>query len=197
MKDVDNEVLLTVSDVIEYQFCPRFIYFMHCLDIPQHAENKSKVVKGKEVHEERKLRNRDYVRKKLHCIQKDSEVLLVSKKHHVKGIVDEVLFLEDGTAAPLEYKFAEDKGEIFSTYRYQLALQALLIRENYDRKVEKGYICYTRSNYQVKEVDITSSDTKKATEAIKEILTIIKQGTYPDATHDDRCTDCCYRNICV
>jgi CRISPR-associated exonuclease Cas4 len=194
---IGNEVLITVSDVMEYRFCPRFVYFMHCLNIPQHAENSFKVVKGKEVHEKRELTNRDYVRKKLQCTRKDSEVLLVSKKHHIKGIVDEVLFLEDGTAAPLEYKFAEDKGEMFSTYRYQLALQALLIRENYERKVEKGYICYTRSNYQVKEVDISSSDIKKATEAIKEILKLIKKGTYPDATYDDKCTDCCYRNICV
>jgi CRISPR-associated exonuclease Cas4 len=193
----DYEVLITVSDVMEYSFCPRFVYFMHCLNISQHAENRFKVVKGREVHAERKNTNRDHVRKKLHCILKDPEVLLVSKKHHIKGIVDEVLFLEDGTAAPLEYKFAQYRNEIFLTHINQLALQAILIEENYGRKVKKGYICYIRSKNLVKEVKLHKADLSKAKKSITEILEIIKKGTYPAATHDDKCTDCCYRNICV
>ncbi|MDN5309850.1 MAG: CRISPR-associated exonuclease Cas4 [Thermotogaceae bacterium] len=200
MNESTNETstIITISDVLEYMFCPRFIYFMHCLDIPQHEEKRFKVLKGREVHEERRLTNRDYVRKKLHCIQKDSEVYLVSKANHIKGIVDEVLFLEDGTAAPLEYKFAEYKDKIFSTYKYQLVLQALLIIENYSKEVNRGYICYTRSNSLVKEIEITSSDIKKAIQIIEDILEIIDKGKYPKATRSgNKCIDCCYRNICV
>ena len=88
----ENSTIITISDVLEYQFCPRFIYFMHCLDIPQHEEKRFKVLKGREVHEERKLTNKEYVRKKLHCVQKESEVYLVSKTHHIKGIVDKCFF---------------------------------------------------------------------------------------------------------
>ena len=29
----DSETIITISDVLEYLFCPRFIYYMHCLDI--------------------------------------------------------------------------------------------------------------------------------------------------------------------
>jgi CRISPR-associated exonuclease Cas4 len=53
----ENSAIITISDVLEYQFCPRFIYFMRCLDIPQHEEKRFKVLKGREVHEERKLTN--------------------------------------------------------------------------------------------------------------------------------------------
>jgi len=194
----EDSTIITISDVLEYQFCPRFIYFMHCLDIPQHEEKRFKVLKGREVHEERKLTNKEYVRKKLHCVQKDSEVYLVSKTHHIKGIVDEVLFLEDGTAAPLEYKFAEYKEKLFSTYKYQMVLQGLLIKENYGKEVNRGYICYTRSNSLVKEMDISPADFNKAIETIAAILEIIDKGKYPKATRSgNKCIDCCYRNICV
>ncbi|MDW7732694.1 MAG: CRISPR-associated protein Cas4 [Methanolobus sp.] len=193
-----SSTIVTISDVLEYLFCPRFIYFMYCLDIPQHQEKRFKVVKGRDIHKQRQMTNREYVRKKLNCIRKKSEVYVVSKSHHIKGIIDEVLFLDDGTAAPLEYKFAEYKNKIFSTYKYQLVLQALLIKENYNIEVEKGYICYTRSNNMVKELIFKSSDFQKADEIISDIVEIVDKGKYPAASKStNKCIDCCYRNICV
>ncbi|MDI9395604.1 MAG: CRISPR-associated protein Cas4 [Euryarchaeota archaeon] len=134
----------------------------------------------------------------LNCKRKESEVFLVSKQHHIKGIIDEVLFFEDGTAAPLEYKFAEYKDKIFKTYKFQLVLQALLIRENYSIDVNRAYLCFTRSNNLVKEMEITSSDFKKAEKIIEEVLDIVQKGLYPKTPRSYRkCLDCCYRNICV
>jgi CRISPR-associated exonuclease Cas4 len=52
-------------------------------------------------------------------------VFIASKDNHIKGIVDEILFLEDGTAAPFEYKYAEYKDK---TYKYQLVLHSMMIR---------------------------------------------------------------------
>ena len=194
----DSTTIIRISDVLEYLFCPRFIYYMYCLDIPQYEEKRFKVIKGREVHERRKFTNRDYVRKKLNCKRKESEVFLASKQHHIKGIIDEVLFLEDGTAAPLEYKFAEYKDKIFKTYKFQLVLQALLIRENYSIEVNRAYLCFTRSNSLVKEIEITSSDFKKAEKIIEEILDIVQKGLYPKTSRSSsKCVDCCYRNICV
>jgi CRISPR-associated exonuclease Cas4 len=194
----ETETMITISDVLEYLFCPRFIYFMYCLDIPQHEEKRFKVLKGREVHEIRRLTNTEYARKKLNCTRKERDVFIASKENRIKGIVDEVLFLEDGTAAPLEYKFAEYKDKIFRTYKYQLILQALLIKENYRIDVKRGYICYTRSNSLVKQIDFKSSDFKKAVDIIESIIDIIEKGVYPKTTRSSmKCIDCCYRNICV
>jgi CRISPR-associated exonuclease Cas4 len=171
---------------------------MYCLDIPQHEEKRFKVLKGREVHKTRELTNRDYLRKSLDCIRKESSVFIASKERHIKGIVDEVLFLGDGTAAPLEYKFAEYKEKIFKTYKFQLVLQALMIRENYKIEVNRAYICFTRSNSLVKEIEINSSDFKKADKIIQEILDIVQKGLYPKTSKSSsKCVDCCYRNICV
>ncbi|MBE0524903.1 MAG: CRISPR-associated protein Cas4 [Methanosarcinales archaeon] len=194
----DRETIITISDVLEYLFCPRFIYYMYCLDIPQHEEQRFKVLKGREVHETRRMTNQEYVRKKLYCIRKERSVFIASRENHIKGIVDEVLFLEDGTAAPLEYKYAEFKDKVFKTYKFQLVLHGLMIKENYNIEVNRGYICYIRSNNLVKQIDFTPSDFMKGVEIVESVIDIIDKGEYPKTSRNLRkCIDCCYRNICV
>ena len=117
---IQEEIFITPSDVIEYLFCPRFIYYMRCLDIPQHEDKRYKVMKGREVHEEKAKINREYLRKKLGCVAKDISVYLTSSVLHLKGEVDEVLSSSDGTLAPLDYKFAEYKDWVFQTQNINL-----------------------------------------------------------------------------
>lgn len=194
----ETATIITITDVLEYSFCPRFIFYMHCLCIPQHEEQVYKVLRGRKVHNEKMKINTDYLRKKLHVIGKELNVFLTSRDHHIKGIVDEVLFLEDNMAAPFEYKFAEFKERIFQTYKNQLALQAIMIHENYHKKVNRGYICFTRSNNHVEEVRFTDKDFSQALSIVNDILEIIEKGYYPSKGNSkNKCIDCCYRTICV
>lgn len=195
---MDNEIFIVVSDVIEYNFCPRFIYFMYCLDIPQHEEKRYKVRKGREIHKIREKTNKEYLRRKLNVMRKEADVLLASRKNHYKGLIDEILFLDDGTAAPMDYKFAEYREKTFRTHRYQSVLYGELIRENYNIDVQRGYVCYTRNNNRVKEIIFRDRDLKKALDMVDDILRIIQTGFYPKKTkYSMKCVDCCYRNICV
>lgn len=195
---VHEDIFITPSDVIEYLYCPRFIYYMYCLNIPQHEDVRYKVLKGREVHEERAKINKEYLRKKLGCVAKDISVYLTSPGLNLKGEVDEVLSLEDGTLAPLDYKFAEYKDWVFQTHKYQSALYALLIMENYRCDVNRGYICYVRSKNFIKEIIFSSSDFERAKNLVKEILEIISKGYYPKKRRPQTyCIDCCYKNICV
>lgn len=194
----NEEIFITPSDVIEYLYCPRFIYFMNCLNIPQHEDARYKVMKGRELHDEKSKINRDYLRKKLGCVAKDVSVYLTSSALHLKGEVDEVLFFQDGTLAPLDYKFAEYKDWVFQTHKYQSALYALLIMENYGKEVNRGYICYIRSKNYIKEIPFSTGDFEKAKYFIKEILNIISKGYYPKKRSSRaHCIDCCYKNICA
>jgi len=197
-KIVQEDIFITPSDVIEYLFCPRFIYYMRCLNIPQHEGERYKVMKGREVHDEKAKINREYLRKKLGCVEKDVSVYLTSPTLHLRGEVDEVLSFSDGTLAPLDYKFAEYKDWVFQTHKYQSALYALLIMENYGKDVNRGYVCYIRSNNFLKEIQFYSDEFEKAKTLVEEILRIISKGYYPKkASSSAYCIDCCYKNICV
>lgn len=196
--EAEREIFVTVSDALEYLFCPRFIFFERCLGIAQREERRFKVQKGRELHESREKVNRDYVRMRLDCVRKEISVYLTSHKYHFKGEVDEVLFLGDGTAAPLDYKYAEYKDTVYRTHKYQAALYGLLIMEHFGVEVKKGFVCYTRSNNQVVEIDFREKDYEKARQIVREILEIIQRGYYPEGTKQKaRCVDCTYKNICV
>lgn len=188
---------ITTSLLMEYVFCPRFTYFEYVLDIPQQEGKRFKVEKGRTVHEKVRKQNPDYLRKKLGVKEKISDVYLTSSETGIRGIVDEVLFLKDGNAAPLDYKFAEYKERIFKTYRNQLVFYARLIQDNYDLPVQKGFIVYTRSKNKLVEIEIAEKHYKELDRIISHLKNIIYGCKYPKPTTvKRRCRDCCYKNIC-
>ena len=193
-----EEVFVTPSEIIEYLYCPRFVFFMSCLNIPQHEDQRYKVQKGRDVHDEKSKINKEYLRKKLGCVDKEISVYLASSTLRLRGEVDEVLHLSDGTLAPLDYKFAEYKDWVFKTHTYQSVLYALLIRENYGKEVNRGYVCYVRSRNLIKEIPFCSADFERGRKLLREVLEIVGRGYYPrKASSLAHCIDCCYKNICV
>lgn len=190
-------VYITPSEIIEYLYCPRFIYFMNCLEIEQHEEQRYKVLKGRKIHEERRVTNIDYLRKTLGCIGKELDVYMSSNNYHLRGKVDEVLHLADGTLAPLDYKYAEYRDTTYRTHKYQSALYAILIKETYHKEVVRGFICYVRSGNKIKEIYYRENDFVKAQGVVSEMLKIMQTGYFPRGTnYRVKCVDCCYRNIC-
>ncbi len=181
---------------MQYLFCPRFIYFENVLDIPENQGTRFKVEKGREIHTKIRKTNPDYLRKKLGVVQTKSDVYL-SSNIGICGIIDEVLFLDDGCAAPLDYKYAKFKGRIFETYHFQLVFYGKLIIDNYDISVHKGYIVYTRSKNKLIQINLTKADFEKLNDTIEKVCLIIENGTYPKSTkYKKKCFDCCYKNIC-
>ena len=196
--DTETTPMITPSEVIEYLYCPRFIYFMHCLIIPQHEEKRYKVIVGREIHKKKEEENRKYLRKKLGCVKKEISVYLASKHLGIRGVIDEVMFLSDGTLSPLDYKYAEYSENTFNTYKVQSTLYAMLIRDNYNKEVKKGYLCYARSNFKLKEIVYTDNDYSFAKKKINEVFDVIIKGVFPKKTGvSSRCFDCCYKNVCV
>ena len=93
--------------------------------------------------------------------EKRIDMSLVSPRHHLRGRLDEVLFFADGTAGPLDYKFAKDPGRVYATLRLQSAIYALLIREHFGLPVRRGYLVYTRSQNRVVEITYQPDDFQR------------------------------------
>lgn len=189
-------ISLTPSHIIEYLYCPRFTYFEYVLGIPQHEDKSFKVIKGREVHDQKLERNKNYLRKKIGAVNKHLDQYLTNS--YLRGRVDEVLELADGTMAPLDYKFAEYKGRLFETYTIQQYCYACLIEENFSRPVNKGFIVYIRSKHHLLELPVTTKDKDGVKQCAEAINQIIDRNFYPRATkYKKRCVDCTYRNICI
>lgn len=192
----ENTFSITTSQLLEYLFCPRFTYFEYVLGIAQNEETRFKVQKGREIHENFRKLNPQYLRKKIGVIKKESDVYLFGPPG-IRGIVDEILYLNDGTAAPLDYKYAEYKNKIFKTYLYQLVYYAKLIQDNFNISVNRGYIVYAKSKNKLIEILIADKEYSKLNKMIDELFEIMNKCKYPKPTASKlRCADCCYRNIC-
>lgn len=192
----NSQVLVTPSDIMEHLFCPRFTYFIFSAGVPQYEKRRYKVQKGREIHDIRQSQNTHYLWKKIGTIERESSVYLSSEKLRLRGIIDEILTLEDGTMAPMDFKFAEYKKSIYRTHKFQIVCYGMLIRENYNKTVNRGFILYTRSN-EFKEIPIIPKDEKELQKIIDEMMQIIDDGYFPDKCKiTAKCNDCTYKNIC-
>ncbi len=193
----ENQSYITPSDMIEFTYCKRYIYYMKCLGIDQNEEKRFKVMLGREIHEKRANQNRDYLPKKINSEGKMIGVNLVSRGYGIRGNSDEVHTLADGTMAPLDYKFARYDGKLFKTYKNQLVMYALMIEDIFGKSVERGFIVYCREENRLVETDITQKDKENMDGLIKEYRNVL-EGYYPEATKQKiKCFDCCYKNICI
>ncbi len=189
-------ISLTPSHIIEYLYCPRFTYFEYVLGIPQFEEKSYKVIRGREIHDEKLEQNKSYLRKKIGVVNKHLDQYLTNP--WLRGRIDEVLELNDGTMAPLDYKFAEYKDKVFETYKTQQYCYACLIEENFGKPVNKGFIVYTRSKHHLEELPISGENKSEVKQCADSIWEIIDRNFYPKATkYKKRCVDCTYRNICI
>ncbi len=189
-------ITLTPSHIIQYLYCPRFTYFEYVLGIPQYEEKSYKVMRGRELHDEKLEQNKNYLRKKIGVETKLADQYLTNA--WLRGRIDEVLGLSDGSMAPLDYKFAEYKEKLFETYRIQQYCYACLIEENFGKKVNRGFIVYTRSKHYLLEVPISEESKKNIKVSAEAIQRIIESNFFPKATkYKRRCVDCTYRNICI
>ena len=187
---------LTPSHLIEYLYCPRFTYFEYVLCVPQQEHKDYKVLRGRHLHDQRLEENKDYLRRRLGVTNKYLDQYLTNEA--LRGRVDEVLELTDGTLAPLDYKFAEWKDTVYATYRTQLYCYAWLIIETFGRPVIRGFLVYTRSRHKVVEVPIAPANVDEVRRVAAAVQDIIEQNVYPKATkYKSRCVTCTYRKICT
>ncbi len=194
---MDKNIKITPTEVLEYNYCPRFIYFMNVLAIPQYEERRYLVQRGREEHAKRLERNKEYLWKKIGAVGRQSDVMIDSETLGLRGLVDEILTLRDGSLAPLDFKFS-DSDRVYRSHKIQIYCYALLIEEVFEKPVKKGYIFYIRGGSKQIEIPVTEAARRQTRADIKAVLEIIEREKMPGPTSvRSRCADCTYKNICV
>lgn len=189
-------ISITPSHLIEHQYCPRYTYFEYVLKVPQYEDKYGKVIRGRNMHDQKLERNKGYLRKRLGVKNRFDDQYMTGAG--LRGIIDEVLELQNGCFAPLDYKFAEWKDKIWDTYRLQLTAYARLIEVNFGGRVDRGYLVYIRSKNHVVEVPIGASEYDKLDRLIDSFREVVENNLFPPATRvKKRCVTCTFRNLCV
>ncbi|HZP27032.1 MAG TPA: CRISPR-associated protein Cas4 [Dehalococcoidia bacterium] len=197
--------MLPVTDVKQYPYCPRVVYYSHLL--PQRARPATfKMQAGRDEHERQAaLEDRRTLRAYgLAEGRRHFDVQLTSSRLGLSGRLDLVIETET-ELVPVDFKSSEGKAGL--NHKYQLTAYALLLEDAWPaggpgavggrrRPVRRGFI-YLTPRKQAEEVRITSNMRGWVHKALREVRAMLAAESKPEPTRvRGRCRDCEYRNYC-
>ncbi|MBS3947632.1 MAG: CRISPR-associated protein Cas4 [Dethiobacter sp.] len=186
---------LRVSDLKQYIYCPRIIYFYYVLPIPRRVTKKMEY--GRLEHFEVKQLEK---RRKLKAYglldgARDFQVFVQSSRLGLHGLLDMTITTASGEIYPVEFKHSISKKGLHQ--KYQLAAYAMLLEEKFHKPVRYGFL-YLIPTKTVIPLEITVSmreHVKKALSAIRNLIASEKIPLYVRSRQ--RCTDCEFKNYCA
>lgn len=184
---------LTVTDVYEHAFCPKFTYFELVLGVPQHEERHGSVIRGRQIHRNREYRNPCYKPRETPKGTVHNEVLLHSKKYNFSGKIDRFIEREDSCIL-VEVK--NSRPFLGKTVKVQIGLLAVLIEENFNKPCELALVRFLRGAHTKRWIEVTDELKGLALEELNATQEVIKSGLMPFSEYSKRCLDCCYRRNC-
>lgn len=186
--------------VNEFVYCPRLFFyewvegvFQHSADTLEGAAQHKRVDReGKELPTAETLSEQDHLHTR--------SVSLSSERYRVIAKLD-LLEVEDGRVTPIDYKHGKPRqkeGEIdlWPTDRIQLAVQALILRDN-GYRCEEGLVYYVSTRQRVR-VEFTEAVMAEATAAITSAWETARAGQIPPPLVDSpKCPGCSLVAICL
>ena len=160
-------MFLKVSDIKQYLYCPRIIYFTYVL--PVEKKITAKMAYGKEEHfvvaqreKRRKFRSYD-----LEKGEKNFNVPLYSERLKLEGVLDMYLATRKGNF-PVDYK---NTCRVALNHKYQLIAYVLLLEEHLNCPVRGGfvYLIPSRQAFYVEATPESRLFTKKIISAIRSL----------------------------
>lgn len=175
-----TDELVNVSDLNQYQFCPRRYWYLHFYDTQGRNYHR---IEGKTKHENKSKRGGWL-----------NELYLESESLGLKGKID-VLDLEDGRTVPVERKRAGG-GDYFWNDEVQIAGYCMLMEANMDESVREGAI-YLYETDQRMHVPITEKHREAVRETVDAMRSMSAGDIPPLVDNPNKCEKCSTRQYCM
>jgi len=175
-----NDELVNVSDLNQYQYCPRRYWYLHFYNTQGRNYYR---VEGKTKHENKSTRGGWL-----------DELYLESEPLRLKGKID-VLDLEDGRSVPVERKRG-GSGDYYWNDEVQIAGYCMLLEDNIDEPVREGAI-YLYETDQRMHIRITESHRKAVRETVEKMHSMSPDDPPPFTDNPSKCEKCSCREYCM
>lgn len=194
MEAIDLEAPFRVTDLKQWQYCPRVLYYHACL--PKVRPTTYKMEAGVEASRAEEGRE---VRRSLNAYglkegRREFEVPLLSPTLGLRGKPDMVIWL-DGTqeVIPVDYKLSEVAGEHF---KLQIAAYGVMLEEISGYTAKRGFL-YSIPKRKAEEVRIDKRAREKLQNAITEMHRVMRYEFMPAPTPNrNKCLACELRRFC-
>lgn len=186
--------MLTVSDVKQFLYCPRIIYYRYVMPVEHHVTFKMEEGKSEHVRLERLERRRTLRRYRLDEGERRFGVPLSSQRLGISGILD-MLVISPVGRFPVEVKMTTGGPAI--GHKYQLVTYAMLVEDAFRCSVRAGFL-YLIPGAQVVEVPVTDVERRFVRQLLTTMRRLIGAGRLPQVRHGTaRCRECEYLRYCA
>ncbi len=193
--ETNEPSLFTVTDLKQYMYCPRVLYYQACL--PHVRPTTYKMQAGVEAGDDEKKRA---MRRSLDAYrviegERHFDVHVLSYRLNLSGKVDEVVVARapDREIVPVDYKLAKKASEHFQV---QLTAYAEMLSETWGEPVRRGFLVLIPLRRFV-EVPITDRLRAALQQALVEMQRITQRETMPPpVTSRQKCAACEFRLFC-
>lgn len=188
--------MFTVTDLKQFFFCPRVLYYHHCLpDIRPVTDKMEAGIASHEAENAREAR-RSLKPYDLATAERHFDVRLQGDKLPIVGVVDMVLAAPNGDerrALPVDFKLAD---KVPDNWKIQLAIYALLLEEQWGSTADVGFI-YLIPQRRAERIALTGALKQRAEAALAQMLTIVLEERVPEPPKPRaKCVDCEFRRFC-
>jgi CRISPR-associated exonuclease Cas4 len=188
---------LRVTDLKQYDYCPRVVYYTYCLPSIRPVTYKMEAGIAAQdrvaaLEERRSLRTYGIQQGERHF-----NVTVTSPQLGYTGQVDMVIeTFDSGERRLLPVDFKLSRREPGRHFKLQLAAYALLLEEQWQAPVAEGAL-YLIPGKKVVKVEMSARLRKDALRHLAEIRTMVQQQQMPaPARQRSQCVNCEFRRFC-
>jgi CRISPR-associated exonuclease Cas4 len=191
--------LLEVTDLKQYTYCPRIVFYRYCL--PTIRPLTFLMEEGIRQHtvEENREERRSLRHYQIEEGERFFQVVLQSQTLGLTARLDLAIAIPSRTAVGaeavvVEYKYSEQKAGVH--FKLQLAAYALLLEEAWNIPVKRGFI-YSIPQKRAEAIAITPQLRKKVVQTVNDIRRLIEHQQMPEPpASQSRCVTCEFRRFC-
>ncbi|MHC1593391.1 MAG: CRISPR-associated protein Cas4 [Methermicoccaceae archaeon] len=193
---MERECWLQVSDITQFFYCPRKVYFRRVLGIE--IAPRAKMELGKQEHE--REYDRADERKGVYGIDREDvervsqDVKVESCELGLYGRIDTVVFLKSGEVVPVEIKYTHTP-RVSINWRKQIVAYALLLDHAHNKYVRRG-VFYFQAQKRSVWVDITHEDKVTLMKDIERIREVMQSEKMPVVKKGKQCSYCEMAKFC-
>jgi CRISPR-associated exonuclease Cas4 len=193
MKIAKELINLTVSDVKQFFYCPRVVFYTYCLHTKRPTTYKMK--EGNLEHDAIAEREERRSLKAYGLIEGERQynINLYSQRLALTGKLD-MAILTKIEVIPVDFK--NTSGAAGLNHKYQLTGYALLLEDKWQKPVRRGFV-YLVPQKKAQEVVIADKMRLFFKQTLIKIREMIeKESLPPAARRKAHCTDCEFLNFC-
>ena len=198
MEQRSDRTVFTVTDLKQYAYCARVVYYTYCLPLLLRPVT-FKMEAGVRAHEEagKRERRRTLTAYGLREGKRHFDVWVASEELGLHGRIDLVIETGEGPAReliPVDYK--QSRRQVGAHVRHQLAAYGIMLEETWGGPVRRGFV-YSLATRRAEEVRLTERLQGGVRGVLAAMREMVERETMPDPPRSRRpCVNCEFRRFC-